>query len=206
MAQMAHLIKIDKNGSKHWEGLIPCDRCGGQGGADAWKFTGYTCYKCGGRGLVESKWIERTPEYQAKLDAMRAKRNAKKMAEFEAECAKIKAERESNEARRMEQERIEAERKAISQFVGNTGDKIDVRCTYDHSAWFEMHMGWMTQTMYIHTFRDENGNVLIWKTSSNSLPDFSEGDQVEVKGTVKEHSTYKDEKQTVLTRCKVKEV
>lgn len=206
MAQMAHLIKIDKNGSKHWEGLIPCDRCGGQGGSDAWKFTGYTCYKCGGRGLVESKWIERTPEYQAKLDAMRKKRMEKKMAEIEAENARYEAERKEHERIEAEHKAAEAARKAVSRFIGQEGDKITAVCTYDHTAWYEMHMGWMTQTMYIHTFRDENGNVLIWKTSSNSLPDFSEGDQVEVKGTVKEHSTYKDEKQTVLTRCKVKEV
>lgn len=203
---MKRLIKIDKNGSKHWEGLIPCDRCGGHGGADAWKFTGYTCYKCGGRGFVESKWIERTPEYQAKLDAMRKKRMEKKMAEIEAENAKLEAER-------MEQKRIEAERKAeeearkaISQFVGSEGDKVEIDCTFDHSAWFTFHMGWKEQTMFIHTFKDDNGNVIVWKTSSTSLPELNEGDKVSVKGTVKEHSTYKDEKQTVLTRCKVKEV
>lgn len=210
MAILKTLVKIDKNGSKHWEGLIPCDRCGGQGGSDAWKYTGYTCYKCGGTGVIKSTWIERTPEYQAKLDAMRAKRNAKRMAEIEAENAKLEAERK-------EQERIEAEleaeriaqelaQKRISQFIGQEGDRITAVCTYDHTAWYEFHMGWMTQTMYIHTFRDEKGNVIVWKTSSNSLPEFDEGDQIEVKGTVKEHTTYKDEKQTVLTRCKVKEV
>ena len=28
---MAKLIKIDRNGSKHYEGMVTCDRCGGRG-------------------------------------------------------------------------------------------------------------------------------------------------------------------------------
>ena len=74
------LIKVDRNGSKHFEGLIECDRCGGHGyfaiGVHNGKpvlspYDGGICYKCGGRGKVAGKWTERTPEYQAKLDARR---------------------------------------------------------------------------------------------------------------------------------------
>lgn len=30
----------------------PCGRCGGQGGAEQWKFTGFTCYECNGSGFL----------------------------------------------------------------------------------------------------------------------------------------------------------
>ena len=216
---MATLIKIDRNGSKHYQGMVTCDRCQGRG----WYATGVcngqlvpshvdnaVCYKCHGAGKVLSKWIERTPEYQAKLDARREAKLKAKQAQWEAEQAerdRIRKEAEARaEAERLAEEaRIKAE-KAISQHVGQIGGKVDTDAIYDHSAWFEFMLGgWAKQTMYIHTFKDSAGNVLVWKTSSNSLPELNEGDKVHIKGTVKEHSEYKDEKQTVLTRCKIRE-
>lgn len=216
MKNQKTLIKVDRNGSKHYEGMVECDRCQGKG----YYVIGVcnnqpvlspldngVCWRCGGTGTVHGKWIERTPEYQAKLDAKRAERQAKKQAEWEAERAKYEAERREREAK-AEQERLarEAEikaQKAISQHVGEVGERMALTVTFDHSAWYEAHIGWMTQTVYIHTFKDSEGNVLIWKTSSNSLGNLEEGQQVTLTGTVKEHSVYKDEKQTALTRCKV---
>jgi hypothetical protein len=57
------LIKVDRNGTKYFLIDKPCDRCGGAGGADKWKPTGWTCYKCGGTGKQEGSWNEYTPEY-----------------------------------------------------------------------------------------------------------------------------------------------
>ena len=81
------LIKIDKNGSKHWEGIIDCPKCGGVGlvvhhmenGLPSYNWTdGGVCWKCSGSGKVVSKWIERTPEYEAKLaEKRKAKADAK---------------------------------------------------------------------------------------------------------------------------------
>ena len=201
------LIKIDKNGSKHYEGMVTCDRCGGAGASEAWKETGWTCWKCGGTGKVRGKWIERTPEYQAKLDA----RRQAKIAKIEAEQAKIDAERKAREAqeeaeRLAEEARIKAQ-KAISQFVGEIGEKITFKGTYEYCAWYEVKVFYSMETRYIYTFKDEAGNVLIWRTSSSTAKHtFEEGQMVEVTGTVKEHSVYKDEKQTALIRCKIKEV
>lgn len=81
---MATLVKVDRNGTKYWTGMVTCDRCGGAGGADAWAYTGWTCYKCGGEGKVPGSWVERTPEYEAKLAERRAKRSEKMRAETEA--------------------------------------------------------------------------------------------------------------------------
>lgn len=97
---MAKLIKIDRNGSKHYEGMITCDRCGGRGYyAIAMRnnqpvlspLDSGVCWKCGGAGKVHGTWIERTPEYEAKLAAKRLERHNKKMAELEAKQAERKA-------------------------------------------------------------------------------------------------------------------
>ena len=76
----ATLVKIDRNGSKHFEGMVKCSRCGGSGMIIFAVVNGVpvptivddgVCWKCNGSGKVLGKWIERTPEYQAKLDARR---------------------------------------------------------------------------------------------------------------------------------------
>lgn len=225
----ARLIKIDRNGSKHYEQLVECDRCQGRGWYAVGVHNGQlvpshvdnaVCYKCHGAGKVISKWIERTPEYQAILDAKRAEREAKKQAEREAEEAKIKAENE-------ERERIEAERRAkeeaeilaqlaISQYQSEVGKRITVKMVKHRTVSFESHFGWKTVYMNIHIMKDANGNVYTWKTQ-NSLGYEGEDERghytyrgiesdeaFTIVGTVKEHKEYGGEKQTVLTRCKIK--
>ena len=203
------LIKIDRNGSKHYEGDIKCDRCGGSG-IYAWCVRNGVvvptivdngvCHKCNGTGVVHSKWIERTAEYQAKLDA---KRNAK----HEAERAKIEAERAEIEAQeRAEREKREAQiraEKAISQHIGNVGDKIEVKGSFVKTAsWMQNSFrGYGTDRIYLHIFKDSYGNVFVWRTQKDIGMNY--GEIVIVKGTVKKHSEYMDEKQTELTRCKL---
>ena len=200
----AKLIKIDRNGSKHFEGYVPCDRCGGTG-TYVWgamingtpQYSG-VCYKCAGSKKLWRKWIERTPEYQAKLDA---KREA--FAKAQEDFARIQAEKEA---------RIKAE-KAISQYVGEVGKRITVKATYINSASFEVDSfrGYGTETMYVHTFKDVDGNKLIWKTTASLVTwlDNGEaivheyGEAVDLTGTVKEHKEYREEKQTALNRCKL---
>lgn len=114
---MANLLKIDKNGSKHYEGYVACDRCGGDGmykwGAMRMSDSGEVipqfagrCYKCEGSGRVLKKWIERTPEYQAKLDAKRktgkrdqSKYIIQKAPDFEALQEKARAEAKAMQER-----------------------------------------------------------------------------------------------------------
>lgn len=208
----AKLIKIDRNGSKHFEGAVICDRCGGKGyyaiGVHNMQpvlspHDGGMCWKCCGAGKVIGKWIERTPEYQAKLDA---KRQAKLEAQ-QAEQARLDAEREAREAaerdeREAEEARIKAE-KAISQHVGQVGEKVAFKGTYVRTGAWEQkaYAGYGMTTMYCHTFKDANGNVFTWKTQKGVCLNY--GENVNVAGTIKAHSEYKEEKQTELTRCKV---
>jgi nucleoid-associated protein YgaU len=214
---MAKLIRVDRNGTKYYEGYVPCSRCGGAGGSDAWAYTGWTCYKCGGSGKEWDSWKEYTPEYEAKLEARREARRQKYLeehkAEIEAREAEKKRQQEEAEAQRLAEEaRIKAE-KALSNLIGKVGDKIDTTATYIKTAWFEIpsFKGYGTDTMYIHTFKIGNDTV-VWKTTAtlgrwndkDEWESYEEGQEVHLKGTIKELNEYKDEKQTVLTRCRIK--
>ena len=86
------LIRTDKNGTKYYGGWADCPRCGGAGGANCWKLSGWTCWQCGGSGTVYAEWSERTEEYQAKLDAKRIERQAKQIAYEEAHREELKRE------------------------------------------------------------------------------------------------------------------
>lgn len=207
----ATLIKIDRNGSKHFEGMMTCSRCDGCGYfAVAVRdmrpvlspLDAGICWKCHGAGKVFGKWIERTPEYQAKLDA-------KRKAKQEAEQAK-----REEEARRLREERarLEAARKAISKHVGNVGDKVALMLTYIGTASWDQpaYTGRGMETHYIHKFEDEAHNVITWKTTVRlgwtdeegywNQPEA--GDKLNIRGRIKDHTTYNGQKQTLLTRCK----
>jgi hypothetical protein len=75
-----------------------CVRCGGAGGSEAWRVTGWTCYRCDGKGTDPVQERERlyTPEQNAKLDAAAEKRAATKAA-AKAEADRIEQERRDRE-------------------------------------------------------------------------------------------------------------
>ena len=52
-----------------------------------------------------------------------------------------------------------------------------------------------------YLFEDDDGNVIIWKSSSSH--NMVEGKKYCIKGTIKEHSNYKNIDQTLITRCEV---
>lgn len=222
---MANLIKVDRNGTKYYEGDVTCTRCGGTGVYIMGICNGQPvlspvdngiCFKCGGAGTEHSTWKEYTPEYEAKLAARRKARQEKRLAEQRAE--EEAREREA-EAKRLEEMRIieeENERlmaqKALSHYVGEVGKRVDIRARYIKSAWFEVQSfrGYGTDTMYVHTFKIGD-DTLVWKTTASlgkwndkdEWESFEEGSQVHLRGTIKEHTEYDGEKQTVLTRCKI---
>lgn len=95
----------------------------------------------------------------------------------------------------------ECKEPSTSDYQGNIGDKIEIELILVKSFSFESAFG----TQNIHKFQDNEGNIYVWKTG-NSLVDyvnqtvFKKG---KIKGTIKAHNEYKEEKQTELTRCKV---
>lgn len=93
--------------------------------------------------------------------------------------------------------------KSNSEYIGNVGEKLDTVAVFDHEARFETHFTYYGETVCILTFK-AGDNTIVWKTSSyNAL---EKGKKYRVRGTVKEHSEYRGDKQTVLTRCKIEEI
>lgn len=210
----ARLDKQFKNGNIRIKYRVPCWKCNGNGiiAAYAHIFAG-ECFVCRGTGYTLEHEILMTPENKAKHDAKVAKEReaqAKEQARIEAELA-AKEKAEAEEKARHDAE-IKAQ-KAISQYVGQIGDRIEGTYTLDHVAYWEQQAftGYGTTTMYLYVFKDDGGNKLIWKTikgccvrlGNDQYKTAEQGDKVTIKGTIKDHNEYDDEKQTVLTRCKV---
>jgi hypothetical protein len=91
--------------------------------------------------------------------------------------------------------------KSASEYIGNVGETITVAVTLVSIHTFTTHFTYYGETNYIFKFSDNDGNTIVWKTSS--YQQIEEGKRYEIKGKVKEHSEYKGDKQTVLTRCKI---
>lgn len=210
------LVRVDKNGTKIWADDT-CPRCGGAGGSEQWRYTGWTCYECGGTGKRHTPRLykEYTPEYEAKLEARRAKRAAEKQAKWEAEhadeIAAKKAKEEAERIAREEREKAEAERKAQSTWYDcKPGDKVTVEAVYEGSPYYERRPfgawpgSYEMEKVFIHRFR-VGTSLLIWKTTSyRGFAEIEEGNTVFLVGTVKDLTEYNGEKQTVLQRCKVR--
>lgn len=81
----ATLIRTDKNGTKYFEGMVKCPKCGGSGRLPEYSHVdGGICFECMGACWVYKAWKEMTPEYEAKLFERRAARAEKKrLAEFD---------------------------------------------------------------------------------------------------------------------------
>lgn len=91
--------------------------------------------------------------------------------------------------------------KTASEYVGNIGDKVEMKLTFKDEFTFETHFTYHGELNFIYKFADANGNTFTWKTSK--WLELDKGAEYTVKGTIKDHSEYKGDKQTVLTRCKI---
>ena len=82
----------DAKGRPTWHHIDNCTRCGGLGGGEQWRYTGWTCFQCGGTGKGSPR-VDRlyTTEELAKLNDIRDRRRAKveaaRKAVYEAERA-----------------------------------------------------------------------------------------------------------------------
>ena len=218
-------IKTDKSGTKYYRISERCWKCNGSG-VYSWG-VGYSgnlmysgvCYACNGSGINTHVEKEYTPEKLAKLEKAKAKRLEARLAKL-AEEERLRAE----EAARQEAERQKVrETNARSNFVGEVGDKLEIKATLTNCITYEKsnYYGYGTVTAHIYKFIDSDGNILVWFTESGI--DAKEGDRVTLKATVKKHSYYTERedkkydeisgeeikqdggtKQTILTRCKVK--
>ena len=81
-----------------------------------------------------------------------------------------------------------------SQFVGKIGERLDLVLTVERDVNLNNYFG----SSQMHIMHDEEGNVFVWTTSARS---WAEGSQRLVRGTVKDHKVYRNERQTWLSRC-----
>lgn len=87
----------------------------------------------------------------------------------------------------------------VSEYIGTIGERRDFVCKMVGHFTYESHYSYYGETNHIYKFEDENGDIVVWNTSS-----WLEDDKPEYrfKATVKEHSEYRGEKQTVIARPK----
>lgn len=87
----------------------------------------------------------------------------------------------------------------LNEYFGNVGDKLkDKELSYVKSVSFDGYYG----TTHMHFFKDNEGRCFKWTTGN--CVECNVGDIVKASGSIKAHELYKDLKQTVLTRAKVK--
>lgn len=103
--------------------------------------------------------------------------------------------------RNMEQ-RAERERKRPSEWIGTVGDKVTVIGTLKSRRLFSGDYGYTT----FLTFETPDGDIVQWKASGSQLDHDALDKTFAITGTIKAHSTWKDRKQTDLTRAKLEEV
>ncbi|MFV1457472.1 hypothetical protein, partial [Bacillus mycoides] len=87
------------------------------------------------------------------------------------------------------------------QYIGEIGDKLELSLTVMVSIELEGMYGYT----YINKMKDEQGNLVVWKTQKNLEAYADDNKKIRLKGTVKEHCEYREEKQTILTRCRLLE-
>ncbi len=101
---------------------------------------------------------------------------------------------------RYEEEKKKQEEKEelakLSNYLGEVGEKIEVDFVSGKQvACCETQFG----LLHIYEFKDANGNVIVWKSSSGKeIPESGK-----ISGTVKAHDEYNGIKQTVILRAKI---
>ena len=90
---------------------------------------------------------------------------------------------------------------STSEWLGELGDKIkELPVTLVR---YNVCAGFRGGVQNIFTFEDEKGNVLTWFTATHT--DIKVGTKFILEGTIKKLDEYKGTKQTVMTRCKIRE-
>lgn len=89
---------LTEKGQRGYVEPKPCGRCGGAGGSEKWRHTGWTCYHCGGKCFDGTRFIRAFTQAElAKLNAAKTKRDATLAAK---RAAKAQAEQERRQVER----------------------------------------------------------------------------------------------------------
>ena len=86
-----------------------------------------------------------------------------------------------------------------SKWVGEIGDRIELSLHIDCKFEGEFHITeWKSVSTYMYLMHDAEGNIYKWSTSCY----YNEGEDIHVRGTIKDHTDFRGVAQTVLTRLK----
>lgn len=101
----------------------------------------------------------------------------------------------NREMERVERKAKEAAEEVQTEYVGTVGERILVP-----NAQVTLLTGWETQYGYTRLYKlvDPAGHIFTWKTAN-----YIEQEVVTLKGTIKAHTEFRNQKQTELTRCKI---
>ena len=183
--------RTDRNGTKYYF-TYKCERCGGTGYINYFSHIDKgVCFKCEGSGTQETKRVEKimTPD-----EAYRKDYNGVYNQNLIVDEASAKIKEATAALNRA---------KSASQHIGTVGDKVEMNLRLGKISGFDGMYGYT----FIYRFYDEENNVIIWKTSkapADFADELQEGNVIFISGTIKAHSEYKGEPQTILTRCKIK--
>lgn len=86
---------------------------------------------------------------------------------------------------------------SASQWQGEIGERIERTLTVTRVI--DLESGYYGASTF-HLFTDESGNEYCWTTAAKKL---EAGRTYQIRGSIKQLSTYRGKKQTVLTRCKI---
>lgn len=95
----------------------------------------------------------------------------------------------------------EAAARVASKHVGHVGERLSLVVTVERVASFEkpaFNAPWTTEVVNIVTMRDAEGNAIVSKGRFYA----EKGTKLAIKATVKEHTTYMEERQTLVQRIK----
>ena len=90
---------------------------------------------------------------------------------------------------------------ATARYVGEVGARVEVTGAVEFVRCINEAEGYWDRSRYLVKIRTDDGQLLTWFTSSY----LGEGERVIGKATVKEHSDYKGERQTVIKNPRWKE-
>ena len=197
----------------------PCSKCSGVGRIEYYAYyASGLCFQCMGAKRIFTKLNDTfyrelresiDTDYAAKRQATRDKKAAAAKAIWDAGQAdrdaieaEKKAEQDLRDAAQAVRDAELAAKKAVSQFVGKAKDRIELELTCVFTTSFEVRSfsGFGTEWKYLYKMVDAAGNCFTcFTTGSFSI---ERGETALVKFTVKEHDTYRDEKQTIIQRPK----
>ncbi len=187
---------------------VPCGRCGGKGRIDAFSHVlGGVCFGCNGHGVQFTTVA--TLRKHAKAEAFAAE-YGDQIAAYWAEVDRKNAEaaKAAEYAAAWDEAHKEAARRAamVQGFVGEVGDKVKGLVGTVQVAKYTaaQRYGWSASMFIIVTL--DNGQVLKFSGSGESLFGVARGDKVTVAGAVKDQQVYNGQQQTVLTRVKLAKV